>query len=89
MTTQEPKGLTFPCLYAVKAMGLAQGDFDALVVSIVRAHVGDIAEGAITSRPSANGKYVSVTVEVEVTSRTQLETIYTALRAHERVLMTL
>ena len=89
MTTHEPQGLTFPCLYAVKAMGLAQGDFDALVVSIVRGHISDIAEGAISSRPSANGKYISVTVEVEVASRAQLEAIYTALRAHERVLMTL
>lgn len=89
MTAEAPQGLTFPCQYEVKAMGLAQADFDALVVSIVRAHVSGIAEGAISSRPSANGKYVSVTIEVEVTSRTQLEAIYTALRAHERVLMTL
>lgn len=89
MTTPEPQGLTFPCVYGVKAMGLASADFAALVESIVRTQVSDIAEGAIASRPSTNGKYVSVTIDVEVTSRAQLEAIYAALRAHERVLMTL
>lgn len=89
MATQEPQGLTFPCLYAIKAMGLAQDDFISLATSIVRAHVGAVPENAVTSRPSANGKYCSVTIEVHVTHREQLEAIYADLRAHERVLMTL
>lgn len=89
MTTPEPQGLTFPCVYGVKAMGLASADFAALVESIVRTHVNKIPDGAVSSRPSAGGTYISVTIDVEVTSRAQLEAIYTALRTHERVLMTL
>ena len=85
----EAKGFDFPCDYAIKAMGLAEPGFDALIVEIIRRHVDDIREGAVTSRPSRNGKYVSVTVLIEAHSRTQLDAIYADLTAHEKVLMRL
>jgi putative lipoic acid-binding regulatory protein len=51
--------------------------------------MGELAENAVSTRPSANGKYVSVTVNVYAQSRAQLEAAYRALRADARVLMTL
>ncbi len=81
--------LEFPCNFSIKAMGLAEGDFDALVVAIVRRHAPDIREGAVTTRPSSNGKYLAVTVTIEATSKAQLDAIYQDLTAHEKVLMSL
>ncbi len=81
--------LEFPCQFAVKAMGKTSADFDAVVVEIVRLHVSDIREGAITSRPSKAGKYTSVTVMIEATSREQLDAIYQGLTDHPDVLMAL
>lgn len=81
--------LEFPCEFAIKAMGKARDDFDAIVVEIVRRHVSDIREGAVTSRPSRAGTYVSVTVMIEATSREQLDAIYQGLVDHPDVMMAL
>jgi len=79
-------GFDFPCDYAVKAMGLAEPGFDALVVEIVRRHCPDLAEGAVSSRPSRTGKYLSVTVSIQARSHDQLNAIYADLSAHKKVL---
>ncbi len=85
----EESPLTFPCTFPIKAMGGAGEDFDGLVVSLVRKHSPELSEGAVRTRLSRNGNYMSVTVTVEARSREQLDAIYTELTAHERVLMAL
>ncbi len=89
MAQQDETLLEFPCQFSIKAMGLASDDFDALVVSLIRPHIADLLEGAVSTKPSAAGKYISVTVTFEATSKDQLDTIYQAVSTHERVLMTL
>ncbi len=79
--------MKFPCSFPIKAMGIARDDFDSLVVSIVRKHYPDVTGGAVKTRPSRQGKYISVTVTIEAQSREQLDNIYLELTAHERVLM--
>ena len=64
-------------------------DFDSVVVSIVRRHVEDLGEGAIRSKQSRHGKYVSITVTFQAQSQQQLDRLYTELCAHEQVLMVL
>ncbi len=81
--------LEFPCTFPIKAMGLSGTDFDLLVVEIVTRHTGPLNEGAVTLRPSSNGKYVSVTVTIHAESKQQLDAVYRELTAHERVLMAL
>jgi uncharacterized protein len=81
--------LEFPCAFSIKAMGLASDDFDAVVVEIVRRHVEDLHEGAVSTRPSSGGKYSAVTVTIQATSRMQLDAIYQALTDHPDVLMAL
>ncbi len=70
-------------------MGVAENNFDALVVEIVMRHIGDINEGAVAIRPSRNGKYVSVTVTFEAQGQHQLDELYRELSAHDRILMVL
>ncbi|MBI3771923.1 MAG: DUF493 domain-containing protein [Gammaproteobacteria bacterium] len=79
--------LEFPCEFPIKAMGLASADFDALVVSLIRQYVTDLSEAAVQTKASTNGKYLSVTVTFTARSREQLDAIYLALTAHERILM--
>lgn len=81
--------LEFPCQFPIKAMGRAEGDFEALIVTLIRKHVPDLAEGAVKIRDSQNGRFLSVTVTVTATSREQLDNIYRELTACEQVLMAL
>ena len=81
-----PKGFEFPCDYPIKAMGLAEPGFETLVVAIVRRHSPDLRAGAVSTRPSRNGRYLSVTVVIEAQSRAQLDAIYADLTAHDKIL---
>jgi putative lipoic acid-binding regulatory protein len=81
--------LEFPCRFPIKAMGLAESGFNDLVLAIVREHVPDLDTCAVVTRPSKSGKWVSVTVTIEATSRSQLDAIYQALSDHDKVVMAL
>jgi putative lipoic acid-binding regulatory protein len=81
--------LEFPCQFPIKAMGKKSDAFEAQVVTLVRKHCPDLGEGAVVSRDSSGGKYLSVTVTVTATSREQLDNIYYELTACEEVLMAL
>jgi putative lipoic acid-binding regulatory protein len=81
--------LRFPCRFPIKAVGKAGVELDMLVVEIVRRHVRDLREGAVTSRASKGGKYTSVTVIIEATGKEQLDGIYRDLSACPDVIMAL
>lgn len=88
-TNPAPPEITYPYEVPIKAMGLAHDNFEKTIVGIVSRHVPDLDAGAVTTRPSLNGKYISVTVTIMAGSRAQLEAIYLDLKACEQVLMTL
>ncbi len=79
----------FPCDFPIKAMGKADEDFDCLVVSLVQKHCQGLKEGAVETRLSAGGKFMSVTVTIKAESRGQLDNIYMDLTAESRVLVAL
>ncbi len=81
--------LEFPCDWPIKAFGPGNEAFELAVVAIVRRHVQDLSENAVSTRPSRTGKFSAVTVTIRAHSRAQLETIYTELRAHPDVVMVL
>ena len=89
MHDEDESPLQVPCQFPVKAMGKASCDLDMVVVEIVRRHAPDLTEGAVYSRASANGNYISVTVVVNATSRAQLDAIYQDLVDCEAVIMAL
>ena len=70
-------------------MGKSGCNLDIIVVEIVRKHAPDLGEGAITTRASRNGNYLSVTVTITATSRRQLDAIYQDLVDCEAVIMAL
>lgn len=88
METEE-SFLRFPCAFPIKVMGKADNDFDTLVVGLIRKHSPDLAEGAVKSRHSKGGRFISVTVTIQAQSREQLDNIYMDLTAEKRILMAL
>lgn len=70
-------------------MGRASSSFELKVVEIVRRHVPDLGEGAVRSRLSREGKFVSITVTIRARSREQLDALYRELTADEDILMVL
>ncbi len=89
MSETEDTLLEFPCDYLLKVMGRAEPGFDSLVVELVRKHVPDLREGAVSTRPSKGGKWISVSVTLRAESKSQLDAIYLDLTAHEKVVMAL
>jgi uncharacterized protein len=89
VTDSEGSAFEFPCAFPVKVIGKSGVDLDALVFRLVRPHAPDLGEGAIRSRFSSQGRYQSVTVTVQATSRAQLDAIYRSLTACDDILMVL
>lgn len=89
MTTDDAPGFEFPCDYQIKAMGIDDGRFHELVIGIIRRHCDSIREDSLRTRLSSAGKYVSVSIIIEASSREQLDAIYDDLTAHDKVLMRL
>jgi len=85
MKTDDETLLQFPCTFPIKAVGLADGTFEALVVEIVARHAPEVDQGSLSVRGSSGGKWVSVTLTIEATSKAQIDAIYQDLTAHERV----
>ena len=79
----------FPCDFPIKAFGQDTADFEELVLELVSPHAPEISREQLTTRSSRGGRYLSVTVHLRARSRDQLDRIYEALSAHERVLAAL
>ena len=77
--------LEFPCDFPVKAMGLTCEEFEIAVIEIINRHVDNLSEGALTMRPSKNGKYTAITITITAHSKQQLDNIYIDLSACEYV----
>ena len=61
--------LAFPTAFPIKIMGRREGGFTSAVIEIVKKHAPDFAPGALETRPSREGKYVSLTATVNATSQ--------------------
>ena len=77
--------LTFPCAFPIKIMGEARDGFTQAIIEIVLRHAPDFDPTKIEIRPSKNGKYLSLTCDVQATSRLQLDALYQELSAHAMV----
>jgi putative lipoic acid-binding regulatory protein len=85
--TQSP--LTFPCDFVIKVFGHKSDEFEVAALTIIRNHIKDLREDALSFRPSKDGKYIALTVTVHVESKEQLDNIYRDLTANPLVLMAL
>lgn len=81
--------LAFPCRYPVKAMTHVREKALDQVFTAISGQGAQPDRASVTLRPSRNGRFQSITIEVHVQSRTQLEAVYSGLRALDVVVMTL
>lgn len=81
--------LEFPCKFPIKAMGLDQDNFQALIEAIILADAKMYPGETVKTNASGGGKYISITVTIEAQSQQQLDSIYMDLTANKKVLMAL
>jgi putative lipoic acid-binding regulatory protein len=84
-----PSPLTFPTDYPVKVVGKPDDGFRARVHAIVLRHAPGLDAERVTERPSANGRYVSISYLLHAESRAQIEALITELKACDGVMMLL
>lgn len=80
---------SFPCDFPIKVFGLANDTFEKAVLTIIHKHVPDLAENALRTRASKDGKYLSITITIHAKNREQVDNIYRELTASEVVIMAL
>jgi uncharacterized protein len=83
-----PDMIAYPSLFPIKVVGLTQPDFQAIVLGLINPYYA-ADEDDVKINYSAEGKYISLTVTIQATSRAQLDAIYTALSADKRIMMVL
>ena len=81
--------LTFPCVFPIKIMGRREDGFAQEVSDVVLRHAPDFHPETIEMRTSRNGRYLSITVNLNARSREQLDGLYSELSKHPRVMMVL
>jgi len=85
----EAVGLAFPTPFPLKIMGRKESGFATAVIEIVLRHAPDFMPGTLETRPSRQGKYISLTATINATSREQLDALYQELCDHPSVVMVL
>lgn len=81
--------LEFPCDFPLKVMGRKATGFRELVVALVEPHTGPLDDDMVRMRESRDGNFVALTLTLRPQSQAQLDAVYGALSAHEKVLMVL
>ncbi|MGH1537148.1 MAG: YbeD family protein [Gammaproteobacteria bacterium] len=81
--------LEFPCEFPVKIMGKNHHGFHQAVIEILKDHLDDFEETALSEVESKQKNYCSITVMVNATSQKHLDGIYIDLSASEWVIMAL
>ena len=74
----------------LKVMGLTDAQLETAVIEILEMHLEDFdADKHLASKPSSKGNFVSITAQVTMRNREQVEAIYKALNECPHVKMSL
>jgi putative lipoic acid-binding regulatory protein len=73
---QDPPRIEFPCDYPIKVMGRACEEFESSVVEIIERHAPGIDASRITVKNSSKGTFVSMTVFIVATGKSQLKALH-------------
>ncbi len=89
LSGEEAPRIEFPCAYPIKVIGASVEGFTDLVVSIVRRHDPDFDAGTVEHNDSRHGAYRSIRLIITATGETQLQDLFTDLKASGQVKMVL
>lgn len=73
----------FPGVYQMKAIGIAEDDFEARVVKAVVSELASDSELDYTVRSTPGGRHVALTLDITVQSAEQVRGIYASVREVE------
>lgn len=89
MAHDEPEQLEtlfeFPCQFPIKVMGQHDADLTEIVLDALKQFGVTNIVDEVKERQSSDGKYKSITVMFEASSKKQLDAIYQLLTAHPAV----
>lgn len=77
--------IEYPSDFPIKIMGEMHDAFAQTMLELVLLHDPDFDATKMEMRPSAKGKYLSITVTVRATSQEQLDNLYRVLSSHPMV----
>ena len=81
--------LEFPCAFPIKVMGKDSPEFRRTSLEIIEEHVGALTSESVSERQSKDGNFVALTYNLTIENREQLDSIYSALSAHDDILVVL
>ena len=67
---------SFPCVYVVKAIGIVEQNFQALVVAAMRDELELTQDPTFQVRTTPDGKHVAVTLELRVATPESIIKLY-------------
>lgn len=84
-TPPDRAAIQFPQAFPIKVMGIRQDGFVHAITQVARRFDPAFDAATVELRESRGGKYLSVTMTVQATSRQQLDDLYQALTSHPMV----
>ena len=88
MSDQNPSLETlieFPCHFPIKVMGEVHDEFTSTVIEIIKQKNKKFDPSTIEMKGSSEGRYISLTCFVYVTSKPELDDIYRSLSSHPMI----
>ena len=77
--------IEFPCHFPIKVMGEVHDEFTSTVIEIIKQKNKKFDPSTIEMKGSSEGRYISLTCFVYVTSKPELDDIYRSLSSHPMV----
>jgi uncharacterized protein len=77
--------IEYPSVFPIKVMGEAVAGYEDAIVRVAQQFDPGCDTASIERRPSKGGKYLGLTLHVNVTSREQLDELYRTLSTHPMV----
>jgi uncharacterized protein len=81
--------LPFPSSFSLFVMGRNEDAFEDFIYDLLKSHLPDLQQTALTTRLSKDGNYISVKAVLSIETKEQIDKIYLDLYEHKRVLMSL
>ena len=81
MSEFEPPKIEFPCDYPIKVIGEHADDAGMKIIEIVRKHAPEVTPDQVSARPSREGNFQSIRINIVATGEEQLKALHTELLA--------
>jgi uncharacterized protein len=74
--------IEFPCDFPIKIIGIVSEQFTDNIIKIIKNHAPNFSTNSVEMKGSKQGNYISLTCNIYVTSKVQLDNLYRELSSH-------